>query len=294
MSDLTRIIFNHLDDPLLQQQKEDNQKIEPVFYIPIIPMVLVNGCEGIGTGWATKIPNHNPRAIIENLRLMLNGEEPKPMQPWYKNFRGKIEHISDSRYLTSGNIAQVEGNKLEITELPIGTWTQTYKENTLEPLLNGSEKIKPIITDYKEYNTDTTVRFVITFAPGEYDRLKAENGGFHRVFKLQSSLSLSSMYAFDQNCCLRRYDTSINILKEFFPLRLEFYGKRKDYMEGQLKALSDELSNKARFIVEKCDGTLVVENKKKKDIEAELLKRGYTPNPMKAWKKSIKGKWFYF
>lgn len=76
MSPLTRLIFHPHDDPLLQYQFEDNQKIEPAWYIPIIPMVLVNGCEGIGTGWSTKIPNHNPRQIIRCLRQMIQGDQP--------------------------------------------------------------------------------------------------------------------------------------------------------------------------------------------------------------------------
>jgi DNA topoisomerase-2 len=65
--------------PLLKHLYDDNQKIEPVWYIPIIPMVLVNGADGIGTGWMTKIPNYNPREIVKNLKLMLDDEEPEPM-----------------------------------------------------------------------------------------------------------------------------------------------------------------------------------------------------------------------
>lgn len=78
-SPLTRFIFHPHDDPLLKHQYDDNQKIEPVWYIPIIPMILVNGADGIGTGWMTKIPNYNPREIVENLTRMLDDEKPKPM-----------------------------------------------------------------------------------------------------------------------------------------------------------------------------------------------------------------------
>lgn len=221
---------------------------------------------------------------------MIAGGEPKPMNPWYKNFKGSIECVSDQRFVTVGNCAIMDNNKLEISELPIGTWTQNYKENVLEPLLNGSEKVKAVINDYREYNTDTSVRYVITFAPGEFERLYAEEGGFHRVFKLTSSISLSSMHSFDSNSCLRRYDSSLQILKEFYPLRLEFYAKRKSYLEGMLQAECDKLSNQARFIMEKCDRTLVVENKKRKVICDELIKRNYTPDPIAAWKKSIQCK----
>lgn len=65
--------------PLLKHHFDDNQKIEPVWYMPIIPMVLVNGADGIGTGWMTKIPNYNPREIVKNLKLMLDDQEPEPM-----------------------------------------------------------------------------------------------------------------------------------------------------------------------------------------------------------------------
>lgn len=137
MSPLTRLIFNPHDDALLRYETDDNQKIEPVWYIPIIPMILVNGADGIGTGWRTKIPNYNPRDILENIRLMLNGEEPKLMKPWYKNFKGSIEFCGEQRYIASGEVAITDDDEIEITELPIGTWTQVYKENVLESLLHG-------------------------------------------------------------------------------------------------------------------------------------------------------------
>lgn len=285
MSPLTRLIFHPHDDPLLAYQTDDNQRIEPVWYIPIIPMVLVNGSEGIGTGWSTKIPNFNPRDLISNLRLMIQDEEPKSLHPWYKNFNGRVEFVSEHRYVTVGNVSILGQGKIEITELPIGSWTQAYKENILEPLLHGSEKIKSVITDYKEYHTDTTVRFVVTFAAGEMENLKREDGGFHRVFKLSSSLATSSMHAFDDKTCLRKFEHVNEILKEFYTLRLEYYIKRKEYLEGMLGAEAGKLTNQARFIMEKCDRTLVVENKKRKVMIDELITRGYDADPVKEWKR---------
>ena len=163
LSPLTRLIFHPHDDPLLNFLDDDNQRIEPEWYMPIIPMVLVNGIEGIGTGWSTKIPNHNPRDIVSNIRLMMQEREPKPMIPWYKNFKGSVIPAGDGRFVTVGNCSILDNNKLEISELPIGTWTQKYKEDILEPLLHGNEKVKAILSDYKEYNTDTTIRFVVGF-----------------------------------------------------------------------------------------------------------------------------------
>lgn len=84
MSPVTRLIFHPHDDPLLRYLNDDNQRIEPEWYCPIIPMVLVNGADGIGTGWMTKIPNYNPRDLVANIKRMLDGEEPRPMTPWFK------------------------------------------------------------------------------------------------------------------------------------------------------------------------------------------------------------------
>ncbi|KAH8333743.1 hypothetical protein KR059_002916 [Drosophila kikkawai] len=288
MSPLTRLIFHPLDDPLLAYQTDDGQRIEPLWYLPIIPMVLVNGAEGIGTGWSTKIANHNPREIMRNLKRMINGEEPQAMHPWYKNFKGCTEYISDGRYVVSGNIQILPGERIEITELPVGVWTQTYKENVLEPLANGTEKVKAVISEYREYHTDTTVRFVISFSPGEFVRIRNEDGGFFRVFKLSTTISTNQMHAFDKNNCLRRFPNALDILNEFYKLRLEYYARRKDYLVGQLTAQADRLSDQARFILEKCEKKLVVENKQRKAMCDELVKRGYRADPVKEWQRRIK------
>ena len=94
---------------------------------------------------------------------MIEGKEPKPMIPWYKNFLGEIEQLEDQKFAISGEIAEISETKLEITELPIRTWTQNYKETVMEPMMNGSEKVPAQITDYKEYHTDKTVKVKFVF-----------------------------------------------------------------------------------------------------------------------------------
>ncbi|KAB7496963.1 DNA topoisomerase 2-alpha [Armadillidium nasatum] len=282
LSPLTRFIFHVNDEPVLKFLKDDNQSIEPEWYMPIIPMILVNGAEGIGTGWSTKVPNFNPREIIANIKRMLNGEDPLPMMPWFKNFLGTIDDLDYHRYMISGEIGKTAHNKYEITELPVRTWTQAYKESVLEPLYQGSEKIAALISDYREYNTDTTVKFLVTVPEEKVQKI--DNEGPHKVFKLQTTITLTSMVLFDHNGCLKKYSNVIEILQEFFDLRLKFYGKRKVYMTGMLEAESNKLSNQARFILEKCDGRLTIENKKKKDMILELQRKGYDSDPVKAWK----------
>nr|CAI5835745.1 unnamed protein product [Callosobruchus analis] len=283
LSPLTRMIFHPHDDPLLKYEYDDNIKIEPFWFCPILPMVLVNGADGIGTGWMTKIPNYNPREIVRNLRKMLDDEEAKELIPWYKHFKGTIEYCGEGRYVCSGEIAILDDNKVEITELPVGTWTQNYKENVLEPMLHGTDKTKAVLADYKDYSTDTTVKFSITTLPGQLQEMERE--GLHKVFKLQSMINTSSMCAFDEYGALKRYDSVMVILQEFYTLRLSYYQKRKVFLEGMLQAEADKLTDQARFIMEKCNGELVVENKKRKTIVDELIRRGYKPDPVMEWKK---------
>uniref|UniRef100_A0A3Q2U469 DNA topoisomerase 2 n=1 Tax=Fundulus heteroclitus TaxID=8078 RepID=A0A3Q2U469_FUNHE len=284
LSPLARLVFPAVDDNLLKYNYDDNLRVEPEWYIPIIPMVLVNGSEGIGTGWASKIPNYDIREIISNLDRMLNGQEPLPMFPNYKNFRGTIEQVMDNQYMNSGEVAILDSTTIEISELPVKTWTQSYKENVLEPMLNGTEKVPPLITDYKEYHTDTTVRFVIKMT--EEKLREVEAAGLHKVFKLQSPLTCNSMVLFDQVGSLKKYESVQDIFKDFFELRMKYYVLRKDWLVGMLGAESSKLSNQARFILEKIQGTLVIENKPKKELIRMLQQMGYDSDPVKAWKQA--------
>ncbi|KAK3758650.1 hypothetical protein RRG08_013319 [Elysia crispata] len=284
LSPLTRTILNAHDDALLNHLYDDNQKIEPEWYCPIIPMVLVNGAEGIGTGWSTKIPNYDVREIVANIRRMLDGLDPLPMLPSFKNYKGVIEDIGagDGRYAVHGEINIIDETTLEITELPIRTWTQNYKEDVLEVMLHGTEKNPPIITDYKEYNTDATVRFVVKMAAEKLAHYEQE--GLHKLFKLSTTISTNTMVLFNHEGCIKRYEKVEDIMQEFYTTRLDYYQRRKDFLEGMLGAESLKLDNIARFIMEKIEGKIIIENKPKKELIQSLVKRGFDSDPVKAWK----------
>ncbi|KAG8139195.1 hypothetical protein E2320_001967, partial [Naja naja] len=284
LSPLARLLFPAVDDNLLKFLYDDNQRVEPEWYIPIIPMVLINGAEGIGTGWACKIPNYDTREIVNNVRRMLDGLDPHPMLPNYKNFKGAIQELGQNQYVVSGEIFVLDRNTVEITELPVRTWTQVYKEQVLEPMLNGTDKTPALISDYKEYHTDTTVKFVVKMT--EEKLAQAEAAGLHKVFKLQTSLTCNSMVLFDHMGCLKKYETVQDILKEFFDLRLNYYGLRKEWLIGMLGAESTKLNNQARFILEKIQGKIAIENKSKRDLIQMLVQRGYESDPVKAWKEA--------
>ena len=302
LSSFTRSLFNQKDDPLFDYINDDGQRVEPTYYCPILPLILVNGAEGIGTGWAVKIPNYNVRDLINNLRRMINKEEPLAMIPFYKNFRGTIEQVDESKFVVSGEVALIEDDEsssnkgdrsVEISELPVGTWTQAYKESVLEAFLHGSGDASnnkagfvPLISDYKEYHTDCTVRFVVKMSGKQFQQA-LDHGGLHKFFKLQKTISTGNMVLFDPNGCLKRYETALDILGDYFHVRLEYYAKRKEYLQDLLGAECLKLDNIARFILEKIQGKIKVENLKKKDLIHQLEEKGYDSDPIKKWKETI-------
>jgi len=279
---ITRTIFHPEDDQLLKYLDDDGQSIEPEHYSPVLPTVLVNGSEGIGTGWSTFVPNYNPLDIIEVLRLLLNGEESIPeIHPWYRGFTGEIEAKGgkdQGSYTVRGAYNEIDENTIEITELPVRTWTISFKER-LESMLPGAADSKDagLIKDFKENHTDRTVSFTVVFADGVLDKIKALPGGIMKKLKLESNISTNNMMLFNSDGHIKKYNTAADIIAEYYGPRLELYGKRKDAMVAKLEAEHLKLSNQVRFILAVVDGELVVSKKAKTILMQELQTLGYAP-----------------
>ncbi|KAM7530082.1 hypothetical protein LguiB_033492 [Lonicera macranthoides] len=283
LSRITRFLFPTNDDILLNYLNEEGQYIEPTWYMPIIPMVLVNGCEGIGTGWSTNIPNYNPRDVIANVKRLLNDEAMVPMEPWYKGFKGTIEKTETDKggtsYTISGIIEEVNKTTLRIRELPIKKQTQEYKE-FLDSLIKRVGRIKDlVIKEFKEYNDDKNVNFEITLTERCLNWAKQE--GLLKSFKLTSTLSTNNMHLFDPKGVLKKYATPEEILEEFFHLRLEFYEKRKIAMLEFHESELSKLENKVRFIHAVVNGEILLLNRKRADLLFELKQKEFTPFPKK-------------
>ncbi|TRM62918.1 DNA topoisomerase [Schizophyllum amplum] len=275
LSPMTRALFHTADEPLLKQQKEDNQLVEPEYYMPVIPMVLVNGADGIGTGWSTSVPSYNPTDIVANIRRLMNGEEQIPMLPWWRGFNGEIKVIGKNKYDVTGIARKINDTQVEITELPIHKWTQNFKAD-LESLM-VSEKGDPPVKTYTEHHDNTNVHFIITMSAAELK--KAEELGFVEYFKLTTKISTANMICFNFDAKITRYDSPEEIIEEYYPQRLAYYQKRKDFLADELQYQLSKLSNQMRFIKMIVDKELVVSNRKKVDLIAELRKLDFRPFP---------------
>ncbi|KAI5187861.1 DNA topoisomerase II [Nematocida homosporus] len=259
LSNVARLIFPAADDELLVCVQDDGIKVEPVKYVPIIPMLLVNGSEGIGTGWSTNVPAHSPRAVCQAVRAMIKGEVAEELSPWWRGFVGSIEQLGMGKWRTSGRVV-VSGQRVEVRELPIGLWTQNYKD-FLETLVESGE-----IRDFREHNTDTKVLFEITGMSG---------GDLEKRLRLTSSLSTGNMVAFDATGRLQRYSTANDILAEFCAVRRELYVRRKAHVLQKLGAERMVLENRVRFIGAVVSGELQIVRRSESEVEADLERAEY-------------------
>lgn len=206
------------------------------------------------------------------------------MHPWYRGFKGTkrvllthyigtTSQMPKGGYRLTGVIRKLDAVTVEITELPLRSWTQSYKEQ-LEEWLTGTPKVPAWISDYKEHHTDSRVHFIVTLN-SEAEMARAEAEGLEKRFKLSTTIATSNLVCFDMQGRIRKYENVDIILREFYDLRLKYYQRRKDYMLEQLTTEWEKLENKVRFITEIIEGKLVVSNRKKPDLLKELNKRGY-------------------
>jgi DNA topoisomerase-2 len=245
------------DFDVLKYRDDDGVVVEPEWYAPVLPMLLVNGSRGIGTGYSTFVPSFNPAelksAIVEWLEKGTGLD--REFAPWTRGFKGKITKIDKQDYLVEG-VWKTEGDTVTITELPVGTWTSDFRE-TLDKLCTDG-----VIKDYTDTSTDTDVLV----------KVKIGTGGVAAVEKLMiEKIKLTNMHAFNSKCVIHKYDSPNAILHEFVGVRLELYGTRREYM---LKTLRDKLpyhENVVRFIKQQCEDTPLPDLRRKSTEECDAL-----------------------
>jgi DNA topoisomerase-2 len=284
LGELTRTIFRPEDDVLLTYQEDDGDLVEPQFYIPIIPMILINGCNaGIGTGWSSSVPCYNPLDLVDCVKMWLenNGDifieddDENDISilpniiPWYKGFTGKIEECDniEKKYISYGRI--IDDNNIIVNELPVGMSTDKFKD-FLEDL-----KVNKKIKTYKNYSKTKTVHFVIKELPPFKCTIKS--------LKLQNIIPTTNMVAFTENDKICKFNTIDEIIDYFCGVRFRYYIKRKQHQIKQIEDHLTLLGNKKRFLQEVMNDDIklfVIQDKKRtsrniSDLTKELENRKY-------------------
>ncbi len=274
---ITRQLFKKEDELVLHYLDDDGLSVEPIYYVPIIPMILVNGALGIGTGFATNIPCYNPKQLITIIKKKIK-DDPNGMQyednylvPYYKGFKGTITKVNEHKYITCGCFDIKDKNTIIISELPIGTWNEPYLQY-LEKCIEGK---KYGLKDYKDLSTDKDVHIELIFAsqitlnnPAIFDKIMDQ-------FKATSSLSTNNMYLFNKDEILTKYNSVNDIINAFIETRFEVYEKRKQAQIQHYDSLLKIYSNKYKFIIELLNGTIDLRKKKSQEIEELFISKQY-------------------
>jgi DNA topoisomerase-2 len=280
MDMMTEYIFRSEDTPILKQVNDDGDLVQPEHYVPIIPMILVNGCLGIGTGWSTTIPCYNPLDLSNAIKAWLKNRpdelviskapdgawecENSPfgeIKPWYRGFEGTITRDNDGKWTTKGVINREKKNELEVVELPIGLWTNKFKD-MCEDLLQSKH-----IKDLKNYSTPKKVKF----------NIKEDSHGLLcnlKNLKMTTTLHTSNMVLFDEKEQIHKYRTVDEIIDAFCKVRYDYYTKRKAHQLKCLENHIDHLSNKMKFVESVISKTLDIMNVDEVKIEKDMEKLG--------------------
>ena len=273
-------LFHPQDMQILNYYKEDGMQIEPEFYIPILPIILINGSTGIGTGFSTNVPCYNPKDLITNIKLLLSDDtiplsELPQLIPWYKGFNGRIENGT-----SYGIYKRFDKTKIEVTELPIGVWTDDFK-NHLENYIDKNPKI---LKDFESHYTESTVKFIIIFYNSEIvddmlSSITSENGltKFENDFKMTNTrpLNTGNMHLYNAEGKIVKYENPNDILFDFYKVRLEAYSTRKNKI---IESLQDEMlymNSKIKFILGVIHKKIKVMNVKKPDLDSYLVNNGF-------------------
>jgi DNA topoisomerase-2 len=270
LQNITRTIFPIDDDILLERIIDDGDIVEPKFYAPIIPMVLINGCDGIGTGWSSSIPLHNPIDVINAVRCWIKNTDMPKLVPWYRGFKGTIEEEEPGKFISSGILkresekkTKKQINQVEVIEIPINMSIQDCYDMLMK-MTHEEKKIK----NFRDYSGADQPRFVIDeFVDGL--KCTAKN------LKLQSKINLSNMVLFNTEGKIKKYETIHDIVKEFCNTRLDVYKQRKQYILKQNKYKIMIAKNKSRFLSFVMNGDIILNRKKEEDIFKELEEKSF-------------------
>ena len=261
-------IFNPEDNELLIQQEFEGSIIEPKYYVPIIPMLLVNGSIGLTTGFSQKILPRNPKDLIKWLECKLNHKKYiGKLLPYYKGFKGTIKQINDNTFDIYGSYQKIGSNKIEIDDIPCGPGIAGYSDlNSYLTILDKLIEDKKI-KDYNDYSEANEYKIVVTFYRNQ--GLDIDNCDIYKELKLVKTVTecYTSLNADNK---VVEYSSINEILNEYFELRYKYYVKRK---ELKIKKITDKILqdlSKYTFIKNVIEGNIIIKNKPYQQIEKQL------------------------
>ena len=248
-------MFRKEDASILKHIDDDVEIVEPEYYQPVVPLLVINGAVGIGTGFSTNIPPHNPSDVLSLLRDRLHLRRSTLagliLQPWWYGFNGTIHRTADSTWVTKGKATWDDvKHTITVTELPVGTWTKDYKAH-LDTLCTGDKDkgIKPILESFDDLYNDTEVKFILYFDSDTYFEMRTDAPAAEKMLQLNTTWHTTNMVSFSPEMKIKRYGTVGDMMEDYYQVRLKGYETRKDLEIKRLERELVEYDAKARFLL---------------------------------------------
>lgn len=256
-------LFNKDDTFILEQQSFEGTPIEPVFFVPSLPLLLVNGSSGVSSGFAQQILPRNPKDIKKYLQVKLTGKGKSPkLIPWFSGFDGKVQQgITDKQWEIRGVVTRESANRVKISEIPVGIGLIDYIK-----VLDKLEDDK-VIQSYKDMSEDNKFLFEVRIASKDLKEMSEDE--LLNKLKLIKRVSENFTCMSEENKIIV-FDSPEEVFNHYIQVKLKYLNKRKEYkLQEFLKDITLEESRFA-FINAIVTDTLIVNKRKKKDIEADL------------------------
>ena len=262
-----RLLYQDFD--LLENKIEEGEKIEPAFFLPIVPTVILNGTSGIAVGFATNILNRNPKDVVDACISTLNNKRMKVLAPWIQEFKGTFTRDLENpkTWKIKGQYQIINTTTVKITAIPPNYTYERYEE-----ILNLLQE-KGIITSYDD-NSSETIEYILKFKRSVLTNLISSEGKLERTLRLNTQ-ETENLTTLDENGKLKIFDKAEDIVKHFVGVRLEWYQTRKDYLIDKTQKQLSLVTNKARFIKDIIDGKLKINNVPKEKIVTYLKTNKY-------------------
>lgn len=240
VSDVIRKIYRKEDEGILEYNYLGDEQLEPKFFLPVIPMFLVNGAHGIGSGYAVDTPCHCVRSVLDSLRALLRGETPTPIKPYWNGFKGETGYTEEGRAYSRGIFTRVNATTLRIIEVPVGWFAKTYENKVLLPLYKSG-----IVTEYANDTTEDGWDITVVFKRGELSKL--DDAQVEKMFSLYSA-NMPVWTCWNEDGIIQRFSGWEEMLITFFNYRLSRYEDRRQYLIKDISERIHKLNNRATFI----------------------------------------------
>jgi len=195
----------------------DESTNEIKFFIPVLPMCLLNGVQGIAFGVATSILPYHPKDLANIVNKILDKKKNiKEPMPWYRGFKGTIERTEANKFECTGTIERVDKKTWVVTDLPIGM--------SSDKLLKRLDQLKTDrkIQGYDDQSTDIH-RFIVKTKMNQYSEKKIV-----ALLRLTSRLS-QNLNVLDYDKTLLSFKSIVDLMKHFVELRMEAFVFLKNY-----------------------------------------------------------------